>query len=137
MVKEMKNYIKVDKLDFVEPIDLEKGITIRKDNYKETRVRNFDLPIGHAVYIFFNKSMEIMYIGKTNSLKTRLSQHINQNDSKVFVSREIDKDNIRFFTYALCKTKKDADAMEMIYIHLLNPKLNDIPLRELRLKMAN
>ena len=134
MIKEMKNYIKVDKLKFVEPIDIDKGNEFKKYGYGDGRIvrfRNFEIPKQAGIYIYYNKNMEVMYIGKATDLTKRYKEHNNESISKVRQAKRVNNDNIKFYSYAICKDVEQAEMMEMIYTRLYKPKLNNYSLRQI------
>lgn len=76
--------------------DLEKGIvkdTIQIEAKKEiaTNLRNIikELPHATGVYYIHNADGEIIYIGKSNNIKNRISQHFTNNETK---SKKLQRD---------------------------------------------
>lgn len=139
MVKEMKKYIRVDKLDFIDPIDIDKETVIRISNcrYEKVRIRKFYIPKQAGIYMYYNKNMEIMYIGKTINLTERYNGHNSDPGSKVRRAKISNNDNIKFYSYAICNDIKEVEIMEMIYTYLYKPKLNDYSLKGLEEGMLN
>lgn len=137
MIKEMGKYIKIDKLSFIEPIDIDNKTVLRAGgrNGKYNKYRNFYIPKLPGIYIYYNKDMEVMYIGKATDLSARYNNHNSQYESKVNMAKKVNNDNIKFYSYAICESVKHAELMEMIYMNLFNPKLNKFSLMEIKDRM--
>ena len=130
IIKELKRELKLPKLEFCIPINLEKNM---RDGWKQglknkiTRVRMFDIPSEPGVYIFFNDLMEVMYVGKSINLRNRFNQHMSlTGGSKVYKAMSKSKNNIMYYSYAVCKDDYEARLYEMLYTYLYRPKLSDI-----------
>lgn len=135
IIKELKKDLKLPKLEFCAPINLEENMRdgwIQGVNSKRVRIRMFDIPSKTGVYIFFNESIEVMYIGKSVNLKKRFLEHMNAaSDSRVYKAMRENKNNILYYSYAICKDDYEARLYEMIYTYLYKPKLSDIITKKL------
>ena len=122
-IKELKNDIKINKLKFSEILEIQiKNFGGRRTEYTTGEY----IPNSTGVYIFFNDLMEIMYIGKSTELKNRFRTHLSHSDSKVYLALLENRCNIKYYSYALCESNRDAEMYEMIYTKLYNPKLANI-----------
>lgn len=73
----------------------------------------------NAVYFFYNKNMELLYIGKTNSLKRRLSEHIKRmTNTKAFIHE------VKFFCYLKANNGYETEIYETYAINTFKPKYN-------------
>lgn len=80
------------------------------------------LPLCPGVYIMRDKNQKIIYIGKSRSLKNRVSQYFQQNkkNTKTFNMVAAVED----FDYILCKTEIEALTLENSLIKQHSPKYN-------------
>lgn len=70
----------------------------------------------YYVYKFYNKKGELIYVGKTINIDSRIIAHISEENWK--------KTEIYKIECALTNSKTDMDIYEMYYINLLKPKYN-------------
>ena len=81
------------------------------------------LPKSPGIYLFFNKKNEIIYIGKSNSLKDRISSYFRS--TKNFSSKTIELTlKIRDFEYITTDTNQEAILLESSLIKKHKPKYN-------------
>lgn len=127
MLKDLKNHIKIDKLNFSEPININNNL----ESERIGRTTNSFIPNQTGVYIYQNARMEVMYIGKATSLRKRYNDHKSDDLSKVYSARKASNNNIKYYSYALCDSVQQAEMMEMIYTYLYKPKLNNFTRRQI------
>ena len=81
------------------------------------------LPKSPGIYLFFDKKNEIIYIGKSNSLKDRISSYFRSN--KNFSSKTIELTlKIRDFEFITTDTDQEAILLESSLIKKHKPKYN-------------
>ena len=81
------------------------------------------LPKRPGIYIFLNQEKQIIYIGKSNSLKDRISSYFRSN--KNFTSKTIELVNkIRDFEFITTDTEQEAILLESSLIKKHKPKYN-------------
>lgn len=80
------------------------------------------LPEKSGVYLFYDKSKYLLYIGKAKNLKKRVSSYFNKNilneKTEILVS------NISYIDYRLTKSEYEALLLEQNLISELKPKYN-------------
>lgn len=81
-----------------------------------------------GVYILFNEKKEPLYIGKSNQLKNRLSQHF-RGDHNIKKSENI-KEETKYMTYCEIPSELEMDIYETIIISYLKPIYNSDKLYE-------
>lgn len=85
-------------------------------NYLESDDRNF------YIYKMYSQDNELLYIGKTTNIESRINQHF----SKDTIKKQPWKENVSHIDYYEFKTKVDMDIMELYYIALERPKYNKL-----------
>lgn len=92
------------------------------ERLERLRKKASGLPFSPGVYIMLDSGGEVIYVGKSSSLKNRVSQYF-QNTSK---GMKTDKmvENIHDFEYILCDTEAEALALENSKIKQYSPKYN-------------
>jgi predicted transcriptional regulator len=94
----------------------EEYVTYQNGNYYSDITFTFD---KFYVYKFINKEERIIYIGKTNNIKNRISQHL----SKGHLSQEC-YNEINHIEYAEIDNKTNCCLYEVYYINKYKPKYN-------------
>ena len=91
---------------------------------EELRKKANDLPLTPGVYLMKNADGKIIYVGKSKSLKNRVSQYFldSVKDSKTTAM----VDSVRDFEYMLTDTETEALTLENKLIKLHKPKYNII-----------
>jgi len=72
-----------------------------------------------GIYLFLNDNYDLMYIGKSINIKSRIYSHLIGTDN----TQEV-KHNFKMFRYAEVKDPVDREIYETYYINLWKPKLN-------------
>ena len=85
-------------------------------NYLESDDRNF------YIYKMYSQDNELLYIGKTTNIESRINQHF----TKDMIKNQPWKENVSYIDYYEFKTKVDMDIMELYYIALERPKYNKL-----------
>lgn len=129
-IRELKNDFKVPKLNFS---DIKEIKVAKEGRFKYITAK--EIPFSTGIYIFFNDRMEVMYIGKAVNLRNRFTTHMSSGDTKVYVARKVFKDNIKYYSYAVCENNREAEMYEMIYTNLYKPKLTDLSKDEIERKV--
>ncbi len=89
----------------------------------ELRRKAMALPLSPGVYIMYNKSKKIIYIGKAKALKNRVSQYFgSQNNHAEKVRRMVD--NVDYFEYIITDSEFEALILECSLIKQHTPKYN-------------
>ncbi|NLL63824.1 MAG: excinuclease ABC subunit UvrC [Ruminococcaceae bacterium] len=87
------------------------------------REKAMHLPLSPGVYIMKNKKGEVIYIGKANALKNRVSQYFGiQNMQTLKVFRMVE--NVYDFEYILTDSEFEALVLECSLIKQYKPKYN-------------
>ena len=89
---------------------------------KELREKANSLPATPGVYIMYNSSGKIIYIGKSKALHFRVSQYFQDNEKNVKTARMVSE--VRNFDIMLTDTEIEALALENKLIKLHQPKYN-------------
>lgn len=93
--------------------------TLRMSNIEPVSKRyEIDKEIS-GVYFFFNDNSELMYIGKTINLRTRICAHVAGSTNTRDISH-----NFKQFCYVEIEDSVDMDIYETWYINIFKPKLN-------------
>lgn len=69
------------------------------------------------VYVMYNKNNDVLYVGKTVDIETRVKQHFNRN-------REDWKNEVASIKYMDCYTEVDMSIYEIYLINVLKPRYN-------------
>ena len=90
-----------------------------------------------GVYMIYNESKELLYIGNTNKFHIRFGTDLKHESTHTLVSKMIKKEmfsdrykvvdflkNKCSIKIEVCETKREAEALEHIAIYILNPPLN-------------
>ena len=90
-----------------------------------------------GVYMIYNESKELLYIGNTNKFHIRFGTDLKHESTHTLVSKMIKKEmfsdrykvvdflkNKCSIKIEVCETKREAEALEHIAIYVLNPPLN-------------
>lgn len=85
-------------------------------NYLNKDDKNF------YIYKMYSQDNELLYIGKTTNIESRINQHF----SKDTIKNQPWKENVSYIDYYEFKTKVDIDIMELYYIALERPKHNKL-----------
>lgn len=86
--------------------------------HKERRVKKLSYTQGlYFVYFVYNYNEELIYIGKTNDLCGRMTQH--------YKSNKLNKEDIMYIEYELLSSLCDAGVREIYYINKYKPILNE------------
>jgi len=119
--------------EFVENIKNNIDVFISKDvldDYSVEFLKETEKRFGNpGVYFIYNKSKQLIYVGKSKNLATRIFQSIKERSSgKPYYVRFID-----------CKTYPDASILEMYFIGKLKPSFNKdgATIEEITLKVGN
>jgi excinuclease UvrABC nuclease subunit len=90
-----------------------------------------------GVYMIYNESKELLYIGNTNKFHIRFGADLKHESTHTLVRKMIKKEmfsdrhkvvdflkNKCSIKIEVCETKREAEALEHIAIYILNPPLN-------------
>ncbi len=90
-----------------------------------------------GVYMIYNESKELLYIGNTNKFHIRFGTDLKHESTHTLVRKMIKKEmfsdrhkvvdflkNKCSIKIEVCETKREAEALEHIAIYILNPPLN-------------
>ena len=90
-----------------------------------------------GVYMIYNESKELLYIGNTNKFHIRFGTDLKHESTHTLVRKMIknemfsDRHKVVNFLknkcsmkIEVCETKREAEALEHIAIYILNPSLN-------------
>ena len=90
-----------------------------------------------GVYMIYNESKELLYIGNTNKFHIRFGTDLKHESTHTLVRKMIKKEmfsdrhkvvdflkNKCSIKIEVCETKREAEALEHIAIYILNPLLN-------------
>ena len=91
-------------------------------NRDELRKKANDLPFSPGVYIMKNGDGRIIYVGKSKSLKNRVSQYFSDSPKEPKTRAMVD--SVRDFEYMLTDTETEALTLENKLIKLHKPKYN-------------
>jgi excinuclease UvrABC nuclease subunit len=98
-----------------------------KDNCFSKIDRNITRKKG--VYLLFNSSLELIYIGKASNIRNRILQHITDNpNSRIGTSRHENGITTKIpfgevYYYSIIETE-NPDLKELILIEIFKPKYN-------------
>lgn len=73
-----------------------------------------------GIYFLYNENYILMYIGKSNNLKSRINQHFLGKSSTEHVAH-----NFHYFNYAIINDATDREIYETYYINQDKPLLNN------------
>lgn len=90
-----------------------------KDQLREKANR---LPMSPGVYIMHGAGDKIIYVGKSKSLKNRVTQYFTESEKNIKTTRMVD--SVYDFEYMLTDTEIEALVLENKLIKLHNPKYN-------------
>ncbi|WP_180827319.1 nucleotide excision repair endonuclease [Bacillus sp. UMB0728] len=77
------------------------------------------IPEKLGIYYFYSKDKELLYIGKSNNLRTRIQNHVRGKTNTAEYSNEF-----KYIRYSLTGTELDTDIYETYLISTMNPKYN-------------
>ncbi len=80
------------------------------------------LPLTPGVYIMYNSSGKVIYVGKSKALKNRVSQYFNASEKNVKTAKMVS--DVRNFEFMLTDTEIEALTLENKLIKLYQPKYN-------------
>ena len=86
------------------------------------RTKANSLPEEPGVYIMKNSDADIIYVGKSKKLKSRVSSYFSSGHHSVKTKRMVSL--VRDFDYILCKTEIEALTLENVLIKKHSPKYN-------------
>lgn len=89
---------------------------------EELRKKANDLPFSPGVYLMKNGDGRIIYVGKSKSLKNRVSQYFSDSPKEPKTCAMVD--SVRDFEYMLTDTETEALTLENKLIKLHKPKYN-------------
>ena len=89
---------------------------------EELRKKANDLPLSPGVYLMKNGDGHIIYVGKSKSLKNRVSQYFSDSDKEGKTAAMVRA--VRDFDYMLTDTETEAFTLENKLIKLHKPKYN-------------
>ena len=91
-----------------------------KKNQKAFRERQKQKGDGFYIYFIFNKNKELMYVGQTTNMKTRMVSHYY---SKVSATADLFSNNdVSLILYLEVESKEEMDNLEVVFIN--NKKRN-------------
>lgn len=100
---------------------------VLKPGTEETRAalaeRANALPIRPGVYIMRDRNDKVIYVGKSRSLRNRVSQYFHESASHSEKTRRM-VSNVCRFDYILCDTEMEALSLENSLIKQYTPKYN-------------
>ena len=73
--------------------------------------------MGYYVYVMYDENENVLYVGKTTSMKRRMYQHFK-------VDFEDWKLDVKYIKYMMLKTEIDMSIYEIFLINKLKPKYN-------------
>ncbi len=80
------------------------------------------LPLSPGVYIMYNASGKVIYVGKSKALKNRVSQYFSDTEKDVKTAKMVS--DVREFEFMLTDTEIEALTLENKLIKLYKPKYN-------------
>ena len=92
----------------------------QKETYIKNKKKNYPKKINNTikfVYILYNKANEIIYVGKTSCIESRLRNHITK--SKFH-------NEVYSIKFCICNSQAHCDIREIYYINLYKPKYNTV-----------
>lgn len=95
---------------------MDKSTRLSRDNHLQ-------LPDEPGVYKFFDKTDDLIYVGKAKSLKKRVSSYFNKLSGANFKTHKLSKE-IRQIEYAIVSSEFDAFLLENNLIKEFQPKYN-------------
>ena len=109
----MKFEIEIPDISSLEFIQIEVEPFLKGNNGvgKVWRKVNIKVPRGEGIYLLYNKEKELLYIGETNDILGRLSNHLSRMEGIFYT---------RFFETKMHKRRRLA--VEQLLIDELNPK---------------
>ena len=101
---------------------LERGVNMPSRSREDLRKKANDLPFSPGVYLMKNGDGRIIYVGKSKSLKNRVSQYFLDTPKEPKTRAMVDA--VRDFEYMLTDTETEALTLENKLIKLHKPKYN-------------
>ena len=96
---------------------------MNEEKLKFLRQKSSNLPRSPGIYIMKDKNGKVIYVGKSRSLKDRVSQYFHANgDTRLKTFRMVSQ--IDDFETILCDTEIEALALENVKIKQFTPKYN-------------
>ena len=92
------------------------------DRIEYLRKKALRLPLTPGVYIMKNSRGDVIYVGKSASLKNRVSQYFSGSAKNAKTARMVE--NVYDFDYLLCDTETEALALENVKIKQFEPRYN-------------
>lgn len=89
---------------------------------EELLERANSLPLSPGVYIMRDRYGKVIYVGKSRSLKNRVSQYFQNSQKQVKTTKMVAA--VESFDYILCKTEIEALSLENSLIKQYSPKYN-------------
>lgn len=93
------------------------------DKNRELLDKSGNLPLSPGVYIFKNKSGNIIYVGKSKALRQRVSQYFQENAKHSFKTQKM-IESVHDYDYMLTDSEIEALALENRLIKMHQPKFN-------------
>ncbi len=94
----------------------------RTDRLSYLQQKASDLPKRPGVYIMKDSAGNVIYVGKSKTLKNRVSQYFHYTNHSAKTKRMVD--SVYDFDYILCDTETEALALENSKIKQFEPKYN-------------
>lgn len=87
-----------------------------------------------GIYFLFNKNLELLYIGKSKDVRTRIQQHTTNNDDNrlTFKNKKqnyitcIPKNEVKYYSIIEIQDEQQRTINELILINILRPRFNMI-----------
>ncbi|ELL44619.1 excinuclease [Spiroplasma melliferum IPMB4A] len=100
-------------------------VEVIKDDWINLRqASNFtydNLENKKGVYIIWNKTKNIYYVGQSKNMKKRLNNHFKNGDvNNIIFAKDWYNDDEFYYKYYFCDTKDELDLLEKKYIELYN-----------------
>ncbi|MBQ7312338.1 MAG: GIY-YIG nuclease family protein, partial [Clostridia bacterium] len=91
-------------------------------NIDHLRSKSAALPRSPGVYIMENEAGTVIYVGKSRSLRDRVSQYFQNGEKQIKTARMVAA--VHDFAYFLCDTEIEALTLENTLIKQHHPKYN-------------
>ena len=92
-----------------------KCLPARRKHGKKLREKHREEFGGYYVYLIFNKSKELMYVGETTNIYTRMVSHFYK---RVDTTKELfENDDVGLIKYIELNSKKETEVLEIAFIN--------------------